>query len=197
MRKRRWLLSIAVVSVGLVVSLWLLVRTPSPSATIGYFGDNKFLCVRPGQIVRLRFSEPLPTGIDEFLEKWKGVIVWTNPESAAETRYWGGFMWFEWWLVSEKEVMFRVPEGQFGPLPIKFPHPNKTKDGKKFEFMLFIMGDKDLDRMIHRQEPLPRDGSIPSKGNVKVYYEEPSVWHRLRFWLHYEAVWKRGWQIGL
>lgn len=171
---------------------WLLVRTPPPTATIGYFGNNKFLCVRPGQLICLRFSKPLPTGIDEWYHKvpFKENLI-AKPEYAASCQYWSGFGLFETnGLLTDKkevtEVLFQVPTGLYGPFPIEYPSPNKTKGREKFRFMLFITGDPELDKLIHRQEPLPPDQKVPSEGNVGVYYKEPSLWQRIRFALHHK-----------
>lgn len=195
MRNRKWLLSVALTIIALfTMVVWLLVRTPSPTATIGYFGNNRFLCVRPGQLICLRFSKPLPTGIDEWYHKltFKGGITIAKPEYAASCQYWNGFDFFgtNGQLADEKEVtevLYQIPTGLYGPDPIVYPLPNKTKGMEKFRFMLFIMGDPDLDRLIHRQEPLPPDQKVPSEGNVEVYYKEPSLWQRIKFALHHIA----------
>jgi len=194
-RKRLFIYLLILLSLLCTTFWWFLVRTPPPTATIGYFGDNPFLCVKPAQLVRLRFSKPLPTGIDEFYKEWGKSIATSDPEAAAQTRYWADFH-SPFWLPSKgattEEVVFQVPEGIYAIFPIKYPYPKPTKGGERFELMLFIMGDKDLDRLIYRQEPLPRSGKIPCKGNVEVYYEEPSLWIRIRFWLH-----QKFWEYGL
>lgn len=201
MKRRRRVVSVVLLALLLLYGWWLLTRTPHPQATIGHFGENKFLCVRPGQLIRLSFSEPLPSGIveaqKELNKEWRGSVQYANPEAAAETRYWGSLYGLEWQIISDREILIRVPENQYGPLLVKYPTPHTPTVERRFEFMLFITGDSDVDRIIQSQEPLPADGEVPSKGNVAIYYKEPSLWQRLRFWLYIEAVWRRGWQIRL
>lgn len=190
MKDGRWLGYLALTtSLILWGGWWLLTRTPPPTATIGYFGENKFLCVRPGQLICLRFSKPLPLGIEEWRQYLRKInlenaIINYNPEEVGRGQYWGGIGIGEWWYVSEHEIMYQIPTGTYGIYPVNYPYPKKLKSGEKFEIMLFIMGDKDLDGMIHRQERLPPDGKVPSKGTVEVYYKELSLWMRFRFWLH-------------
>lgn len=197
-RRKRWLGYLAVTWIlAFCGGWWLLVRQPPLTATIGYFGENKFLCARPGQLICLRFSKPLPSGIEEWWrdmqkEGFADNIVSFHPEAVAEGVYWGGLGTSSWWYVSEHEIMLEVPTGIYGIVPITFPLPRKLKSGEKFELMLFIMGDKDLDVIIQRQEPLPPNGKVPSKGTVEIYYCEPSLWLRLRFWLH-----QNFWEYGL
>jgi len=196
-RRKQWLGYLAIIiSLITISSWWLLTYIPPPTATIGYFGENKFLCVRPGQLIRLRFSKPLPSGIEEWQKdmQQKGLgdyVEGTRPETVAESVYWGGIGAFEWWHVSEREIVYRVPTGIYAIYPIDFPFPKKLKSGEKFELMLFIMGDRDLDGIIQRQEPLPPDGKVPAKGTVEIYYSEPSLWVRFRFWLH-QKFWEYG-----
>jgi len=195
-RRRRLGSLVFAICLTLVAGWWLLTRNPPPTATVGYFGENKFLCVRAGQLITLRFSKPLPSGSKEYREELqkKGLGDYaegTNPEIVAESQYWGGIGSSEWWYVSETEIMYRVPTGIYGIYPIVFPFPKQIPSGGNFEVMLFILGDKDLDVMIQRQEPLPLDGKVPSKGTVEVYYSEPSPWKRLWFWLH-QKFWEYG-----
>ena len=190
MRHKRLRISILLIGLLVVVlSGWLLIRTPAPTATIGYFGENRFLCVRPGQLICLRFSKPLPSGIEEWRRYLKQMgaddaVVDYNPEAIAAGQYWAGLGTSDWWYVSEKEFFFFKQKTAYEIYPIEFPSPKKLKSGEGFEFMLFIIGDKDLDRIVQRQERLPPSGKIPSKGAIEVYYSEPSLWTRFRFWLH-------------
>jgi hypothetical protein len=197
MKRKRWLgYLVIIISLIAISGWWLLTYTPPPTATIGYFGENKFLCVRPGQLIRLRFSKPLPSGWEEWQKEMqqKGLgdyVKGTHPETVAEAVYWHSIGAFEWWYVSEREIVYRVPTGIYAIYPVYFPSPRKLKSGEKFELMLFIMGDKDLDGLIQRQEPLPPNGKVPSKGTVEIYYSEPSLWVHFRFWLH-QKFWEYG-----
>lgn len=199
MKRPRRVIYLVLVSISILIAWWLLVRTPHPQATIV---NNKFLCVKPGQLIRLTFSKPLPSGTDEVQQEMKrdfqDALVYLNPNYASELQYWGSLgILGEWQPVSEKEVVIQIPpKGLYGPLPIKYPFPKNNSAGH-FELMIFIEGDPDVDRVIQIREPLPADGKVPSKGNVIVYYKEPSLLDRLRFWLYCEAVLKRGWQIRL
>jgi len=190
----------------LLIGGWLLFRTPPSSATIGYFGTNPFLCVRPGQLICLRFSKPLPTGVQEVrqhIEKVasKGALSFLHPDNAARGMYWGGVLNIseadQAWIASERVVVLRVGGGIYGLQRLRYPSPRKTKQDDWFEFDVFIVGDSDWDRIIHRQEQLPPDGKIPFvEGNVEVYCVEPSLWMRFRFWLHQELM-RRRIDIGL
>ena len=194
-RRRRLGSLVFAICLTLVAGWWLLIRTPPPTATIGYFGENKFLCVRPGQLIILRFSKPLPSGSKEYRKELQKMGLedyaeGTNPEIVAESQYWGGVGTSSWWYISEFEIMYRVPTGVHGIHPLFFPAP-KQFSGENFELMLFVIGDKDLDGIIQQQTPLPPDGKVPSTGTVKVYYREVSHWMRLRFWLH-QKFWEYG-----
>lgn len=198
MRARHRVLCLVSVGVLIFTTWWLIVRTPHPQATIGHFGNHKFLCVKPGQIIRLTFSKPLPSGADEvrkeMRQKWQDAVIYINPEYASELQYWGSLEVFdEWQIVSEKEIVIRIPpDGLYGPVEIKYPSPKNNSAGQ-FALMLFIEGDPDVDRILQFREPLPADGKVPSEGDVSVYYKEPSLLDRLRFWWYIETVWRRGW----
>jgi hypothetical protein len=46
MKRKRWLgYLVIIISLIAISGWWLLTYTPPPTATIGYFGENKFLCV--------------------------------------------------------------------------------------------------------------------------------------------------------
>jgi hypothetical protein len=161
----------------------------------------------------LRFSKPLTTGIKEFYEQFTSqsskdslvFVDWVRPEIAASAMYWRDVLYIsrfeEAWLVSEREVMLRVAQERAingGPFELKYPSPKKTKGGERFKFSVWVWtGDPLKDQTVDLQQRLPPDGKIPFvEGNVEVYYVEPSLWMRFRFWLHQELM-RRGIDIGL
>ncbi|MEM0338028.1 MAG: hypothetical protein QW683_08945 [Candidatus Caldarchaeum sp.] len=196
MKQTRRLLYLVLASLAILIAWWLIVRTPHPQATIGHFGNHKFLCVKPGQLLRLTFSKPLPSGVDEvrkeMYRKSPGAVFYINPEYAAELQYWGSLgVLGEWQIVSEKEIIVQIPpDGLYGPVEIEYPSPKNNSAGQ-FKLMLFIEGDPDVDRILQFRESLPADGKVPSEGDVSVYYKEPSLLDRLRFWLY--IAWKQYW----